>query len=98
MKLMKRQLKIGLISLVLLLIALFLSISVGPVKINILDFSQLNQLQKTILFDIRIPRALLALIVGSALATSGAVYQTVFRNPLADPYLLGAAAGAGLCR
>jgi len=34
--------------------------------------------------------------VGAALATSGAVYQTVFRNPLADPYLLGAAAGAGL--
>jgi iron complex transport system permease protein len=39
---------------------------------------------------------LLAALVGAALATSGAVYQTVFRNPLADPYLLGAAAGAGL--
>jgi len=38
----------------------------------------------------------LAALVGAALATSGAVYQTVFRNPLADPYLLGAAAGAGL--
>ena len=37
-----------------------------------------------------------AALVGAALATSGAVYQTVFRNPLADPYLLGAAAGAGL--
>jgi len=39
---------------------------------------------------------LLAALVGGALATSGAVYQTVFRNPLADPYLLGAASGAGL--
>jgi iron complex transport system permease protein len=45
---------------------------------------------------LRLPRALLAALVGAALATSGAVYQTVFRNPLADPYLLGAAAGAGL--
>ena len=43
--------------------------------------------------DVIIP---LAALVGAALATSGAVYQTVFRNPLADPYLLGAAAGAGL--
>jgi iron complex transport system permease protein len=49
-----------------------------------------------LLLDLRLPRALLAALVGAALATSGAVYQTVFRNPLADPYLLGAAAGAGL--
>ena len=49
-----------------------------------------------VLLDIRLPRVVLAILVGSALSTSGAVYQTVFRNPLADPYLLGAAAGAGL--
>ena len=46
--------------------------------------------------EIRLPRVALAALVGAALATSGATYQTVFRNPLADPYLLGAAGGAGL--
>ncbi|MEN9715836.1 MAG: hypothetical protein RJA35_1303, partial [Actinomycetota bacterium] len=46
--------------------------------------------------QIRLPRVLLAGLVGAALAGSGSVYQTVFRNPLADPYLLGVASGAGL--
>jgi iron complex transport system permease protein len=52
--------------------------------------------EKILLLQLRLPRVMLAALVGAALATSGAVYQTVFRNPLADPYLLGAAAGAGL--
>jgi iron complex transport system permease protein len=46
--------------------------------------------------ELRLPRVVLALLVGSMLASAGASYQGVFRNPLADPYLLGAAAGAGL--
>jgi iron complex transport system permease protein len=49
-----------------------------------------------IVWEIRLPRVLLAAVVGAALAYSGAAYQGVFRNPLADPYLLGVAAGAGL--
>jgi iron complex transport system permease protein len=49
-----------------------------------------------IVWDIRLPRVLLAGVVGATLAYSGAAYQGVFRNPLADPYLLGVAAGAGL--
>lgn len=49
-----------------------------------------------IIWNIRLPRVALAGIVGSMLALSGASYQGVFRNPLVDPYLLGAAAGAGL--
>lgn len=49
-----------------------------------------------IIWDIRLPRVLLAALVGGALAVSGAAYQGVFRNPLADPYLLGVASGAGL--
>jgi iron complex transport system permease protein len=52
--------------------------------------------QATILWQLRLPRVVLALLVGSMLAGAGASYQGVFRNPLADPYLLGAAAGAGL--
>jgi iron complex transport system permease protein len=49
-----------------------------------------------VLMELRLPRVLLAALVGAGLAVSGAAYQGVFRNPLADPYLLGAAAGAGL--
>jgi iron complex transport system permease protein len=49
-----------------------------------------------IIFDIRLPRVAAAGLVGAALATSGAAYQGVFRNPLADPFLLGVASGAAL--
>src|SRR3954453_17781731 len=51
---------------------------------------------ETILWQIRPPRVVVGALVGAMLATAGASYQGVFRNPLADPYLLGVAAGAGL--
>lgn len=51
---------------------------------------------ETILLEIRLPRVVLAGLVGAALAVAGAGYQGLFRNPLADPYLLGIAPGAGL--
>ena len=50
----------------------------------------------TILWQLRLPRVVLAGIVGAALAMSGAAYQGLFKNPLADPYLVGVASGAGL--
>ena len=56
----------------------------------------LGPTEDAILWDLRLPRVLLGAIVGGTLAVAGAAYQGVFRNPLADPYLLGAAAGAGL--
>ena len=56
----------------------------------------LPALQAEVLVQYRLPRVLVAAVVGGVLALSGAAYQGVFRNPLADPYLLGAAAGAGL--
>jgi iron complex transport system permease protein len=52
--------------------------------------------QLAILWSLRFPRVVLGALVGGMLATAGAAYQGVFRNPLADPYLLGAAAGAEL--
>jgi iron complex transport system permease protein len=58
--------------------------------------SPLSPTQESILWDIRLPRVVLGALVGSMLAVAGASYQGVFRNPLADPYLLGVAAGAGL--
>ncbi|MFC6882096.1 MULTISPECIES: FecCD family ABC transporter permease [Actinomadura] len=58
--------------------------------------SGLGPVERNVLFELRLPRVLLAALVGGMLAMAGAGYQGVFRNPLADPYLLGAAAGAGV--
>jgi iron complex transport system permease protein len=58
--------------------------------------SGLSERDEAILWQIRMPRVMLAVIVGSMLSSAGSAYQGVFRNPLADPYLLGAGAGAGL--
>ena len=77
---------------------------VGPVQLAPLDVvrhlvgltSDLDERQVAIVEQIRLPRVVLGLLVGSTLSLCGASYQGVFRNPLADPYLLGAAAGAGL--
>jgi iron complex transport system permease protein len=96
--------KITALSAALLFFVGILAISFGPVSLGFQEIIRtlfglpggLTGQDRTLLIDLRLPRALLAALVGAALATSGAVYQTVFRNPLADPYLLGAAAGAGL--
>lgn len=58
--------------------------------------SGLAPIEQGLLYELRLPRVLVAAVVGGLLAMAGAGYQGVFRNPLADPYLLGAAAGAGL--
>ena len=58
--------------------------------------THLSPTEEAILWDIRLPRVVLGALVGGMLAVAGASYQGVFRNPLADPYLLGVAAGAGL--
>ena len=58
--------------------------------------SGLSEQETAILWQLRLPRVVLGGLVGAMLALAGAAYQGVFRNPLADPYLLGAAAGAGL--
>jgi cobalamin transport system permease protein len=66
-------------------------------RIPLIDLhTVLTERQEAILFQIRLPRLALGLLVGASLGTAGAAYQGVFRNPLADPYLLGVSAGAGL--
>ena len=66
-------------------------------KVPALDFTQTwPDTWDTILWQLRLPRIVLAAIVGGALATSGATYQGLFRNPLADPFFIGVSAGAGL--
>ena len=96
--------KITAFAAVLLFFVGILAVSFGPVSLGFQEIIRtlfglpggLTGQERTLLLDLRLPRALLAALVGAALASSGAVYQSVFRNPLADPYLLGAAAGAGL--
>ena len=61
-----------------------------------IDAVEISDAHSAILYSWRLPRVVLGALVGACLAMSGAAYQGVFRNPLADPYLLGAAAGAGL--
>ena len=94
----------------ILLCSILLSLLFGPVSIRpdrifleIFDRipgisvdSGLSKVEAAIVWDVRLPRIVLGLIVGGLLAMAGASYQGVFRNPLADPYLLGVAAGAGL--
>jgi iron complex transport system permease protein len=58
--------------------------------------SGLSEREVAIITQLRLPRVVLGLLVGAMLALAGAAYQGVFRNPLADPHLLGVAAGAGL--
>ncbi|MGC8626843.1 MAG: FecCD family ABC transporter permease [Acidimicrobiales bacterium] len=58
--------------------------------------SSASVLNQAIVWEIRLPRVVLGAMVGAMLAAGGASYQGLFRNPLADPYLLGVAAGAGL--
>ncbi|WP_175498600.1 FecCD family ABC transporter permease [Sulfitobacter marinus] len=56
----------------------------------------LTQMERIVLWDIRLPRVIMGICVGASLAVSGAVLQGLFRNPLADPGLVGVSAGAGL--
>ncbi|MDW3218118.1 MAG: iron ABC transporter permease [Acidimicrobiales bacterium] len=78
-------------------------IPVGDVVAELLDGipgisvdSGLSRTEEAVIDDLRLPRVALGLMVGATLSLSGAAYQGAFRNPLADPYLLGIAAGAGL--
>lgn len=89
----------------LLLLILLLAVSVGSVAVPLPQVAQAvwtgltggaETTSDTIIWRIRLPRVLLAAVVGGSLALAGVAYQGIFRNPLADPYLLGVASGASL--
>ena len=92
---------IGILVILLPVVAL-LSLTVGTVSISWVEalravFGNSSSTQiDTILFDIRLPRILLAIFVGAVLASTGAVMQGLFRNPLADPSLIGVSSGASV--
>jgi iron complex transport system permease protein len=61
-----------------------------------LPFAEDNSVQKVIIWDIRFPRIIMGALAGMALAVAGTIMQAVFRNPMADPYILGLASGASV--
>ncbi len=93
-----------------LVVVVLISTAVGPADLSISTVvsvlwshvplihyhSSASAIDQAIVWEVRLPRVVLGGIVGAMLAAGGASYQGVFRNPLADPYLLGVAAGAGL--
>lgn len=86
------------ISILCLLLASWLGISIGSVKIpiEVLWNPDINETAANIFMKIRLPRVLLAGLVGASLAMAGAAFQGLFKNPLADPYTLGISSGASV--
>ena len=84
--------------LIAFLLAFLASISLGSFNFSVLELfnSSKTSLHATVLYEIRIPRVILAAFVGASLGLSGASLQGLFRNPLADPGLIGVSAGAAL--
>lgn len=93
----------------LLIFLLFISITFGPVKISFYDIfiiisqkfgffqdSIISDSNKVVLLNIRLPRVILAVLVGLGLGTSGAILQGLFRNPLVDPGFIGVSSGAAV--
>lgn len=63
---------------------------------NFIDISHLGSSQESIIWNIRIPRVLLGVLVGASLSITGASFQGLFKNPMADPYVIGISSGAAL--
>jgi iron complex transport system permease protein len=88
--------------LLLLLAAAFVGLGVGPSSIALRDVSavllgdEVPTATEDIVLRVRLPRVLLAGLVGASLAVSGVLFQALLRNPLADPYVLGVSGGAAL--
>src|SRR5438552_10044995 len=87
------SLRLGGVLLVVFILVLVGAAMLGAERLPLFD---LNEQQRSILFDIRIPRILLGACVGASLAVAGAGLQALLRNPLAEPYLLGVSNGAAL--
>ena len=105
-----RPVVVGLVAAVVLLVSIVLGVGLGSVQIGPnetigvilwrtlgvrigLDWSAASE---AIIWDLRLPRVLTAMVIGSGLAVAGATFQGLLRNPLADPYVLGTASGAAL--
>ena len=102
-----RNLPLGLFLAVFPFLCLFFSLALGQYEIPVKDVGRIllarfftlepdwSPVAETLLLHVRIPRALGAMLIGAGLASSGAAFQGLFRNPLASPYTLGVSNGAG---
>ncbi|MET1256212.1 FecCD family ABC transporter permease [Aliikangiella maris] len=97
------------VSLISLIISIMLATGIGSVQVSMSDIFQtlfscnddlavcaVSEVNQKIIWEIRLPRILMALLTGAGLSMCGAVLQAVTRNPLADPYLFGISAGSSL--
>lgn len=96
------------ISILILIFSLFAAVTFGPVKISIQQvytviFEKIRHVDSTvrksthdIVWLIRLPRVILALVIGIGLSTSGCIMQAIVKNPIAGPYVLGVSSGASL--
>lgn len=80
----------------LLLLFLLLAAMLGCSMLGVVHFGWADMWQSPIFWNLRMPRIVLSVLVGAALSVCGAAYQSVFRNPLTDPYVLGISSGASL--
>lgn len=97
----KRRWIVFIIVICLVLLSIVYGLTTGSVSIPVGDvwdaiFGSEKGLHRQIIYDLRLPRILTGLLVGSSLATAGALLQGVMRNPLADPAIVGVSSGAGL--
>ncbi len=101
---MSKPLNLVVIACSVLVIASIVSLFVGAIAISPLgaakflcgDSNGLSATERTIMLELRLPRMLAAILVGSSLGIAGVGFQSLFRNPLADPYIIGASSGAAL--
>ena len=97
----QHRIKALLLFVLLVFVSFSASLLIGTVKISPLELFQIlqnqgSEIQETIIWDLRLPRVITALLVGASLGTSGALLQGLLRNDLADPFILGVSSGAGL--
>ena len=101
--------KILIASTIILLLVVIICCCIGAVNIKIseafkilinkifninIDISEIKTSSQTIIWKIRFPRILVALLVGGTLSVAGATYQGLLKNPMADPYVIGVSSGA----
>ena len=98
MKSKSKKLRLLIVLLLLLGSGLLTSMLIGPVKTNLQDLWNFiinhDKTFATIFLNLRLPRALLAFLVGASLSLSGAILQGYFQNPMADPFVVGVSSGA----
>ncbi|HQH31877.1 MAG TPA: iron chelate uptake ABC transporter family permease subunit, partial [Spirochaetota bacterium] len=104
---MKKNFIVSIVLLLILSALIVISFGIGSKFINIGEIidiilnkqifsSEINPINKKIILQIRLPRILFSVIAGMSLSISGLIYQTILKNPLAEPFTLGVSSGATL--